>query len=60
MGGKTTKLFRNTSQPSKTQDEIDSEFHEQLNSFTAQPEETKEEETIVKKPVSPFVHYRKG
>ncbi|VVC38479.1 Tumour suppressor candidate 2 [Cinara cedri] len=60
MGGKTTKLFRNTSHSSKTQDESDTEFHEQLHTYTDLPEETKEEETIVKKPVSPFVHYRKG
>lgn len=62
MGGKTTKLFRNSSQPAKTQDESDSEFHNQLHNFTHQSDTKRDQrdETIVKNSVSPFIHYRKG
>lgn len=55
MGGKTTKLFRNSNQSTKTQNESEPEFHEQLNTSTNQPDET-----IVKDSIGPFVHYRKG
>lgn len=54
MGGKTTKLFRSSNQSAKSQDESDSDSSEQLNTYTDQ-----QEESPVKNPISPFVHYRK-
>lgn len=57
MGGKTTKLFRNSTQPgSKAQDENDSQYHEHLNNF----EKQQQDETISKNSISPFVYYRRG
>jgi len=57
MGGKTTKLFKNSTQPcSKGQDENDTRFHEQIkNHNDRQPEKIN-----INHSLSPFVHYRKG
>lgn len=60
MGGKTTKLFRNST-PSgfKAQDENDSQCDKQLNDHNNQNNQ-QPEEPIVKNQISPFVHYRRG
>lgn len=56
MGSKTTKLFRNSTQPdSKTQDNNESPCDEHFN-FNDQ----QHNETIIKNFKSPFVHYRRG
>lgn len=56
MGGKTTKLFRNSTQPSsKTQDENDSQYHVHLNNDKQQ-----QDEIINKNSLSPFVYHRRG
>lgn len=57
MGGKTTKLFRNSSQPgSKAQDEKDCHYHEHSNSYDKQ----QQDEIITKNSLSPFVYHRRG
>lgn len=57
MGGKTTKLFRNSTQPgSKAQDDTDFQYNEQFNHHDHQ----QSNEPFIKNPISPFVHYRRG
>lgn len=57
MGGKTTKLFRTSPQPSsKAQTDNDSSYHEHHKNYnTQQPDDV-----IMKNPSSPFVYYRRG
>lgn len=57
MGGKTTKLFRTSPQPSsKAQTDNDSSYHENhINYNIQQPDDV-----IMKNPSSPFVYYRRG
>lgn len=56
MGGKTTKLFRNSTS-SNAQDDNNSQCHEQLHNYdNRQPDET----TIKNLSKSPFVYFRRG
>lgn len=57
MGGKTTKLFRNSTQPgSNAQSENETPSYEQFNSHNHQ----QPDKTVVKTSTNPFVHYRRG
>lgn len=57
MGGKTTKLFKNSSQPTKTPDD---KKPSQFNNLDNQPPDN----TVIKNnnsdTKSPFVHFRRG
>lgn len=57
MGGKTTKLFRNSTESSSNgQDDDIAQCNEPLNNHDShQPEET-----TIKNPISPFVYFRRG
>lgn len=55
MGSKTTKLFRNSTQPDSKTDGNETSSDEQFNFNNQQ-----RNETIIKNFKSPFVHYRRG
>jgi len=58
MGGKTTKLFKSSTQSSSKvqKDEVDFQEHK----IDDSPQQPQPEEPVNKNPTSPFVYYRRG
>lgn len=59
MGGKTTKLFRSSPQPSPQAQTDDSPYHESHVNYDNH-DIHQADDSIMKNPLSPFVYYRRG
>lgn len=60
MGGKTTKLFRGSPQPStNAQTDTDSPYHEHHRNYNNHDIQ-RPDDTVMKNSLSPFVYFRRG